>query len=280
LNGIRSVMTHQRMDFFLLAMDQLVNNAAKWRYMFGGNGNVPIVIRLILGQGWGQGPTHSQNLHSWLAHIPGLKVVMPCFPSEAYQLLREAIIDPDPVVFLEHRWLHQLTESNPLEKEPQIGRAEVVREGSDLTIVASSYMVIESLRAADWLAENGASCEIINNHSIRPMDWQTIERSVSSTGRVLILDTGNPVCSIASEIAATITEQCWAQLKLPPRRLTLPDAPSPTSFGLTKDYYPGANHITQIVLEMCQGTQTYAGDLKALERCPHDVPGDWFKGPF
>ena len=280
LNGIKPIMTHQRMDFFLLAMDQLVNNAAKWRYMFGGNGNVPIVIRLILGRGWGQGPTHAQNLQSWLAHVPGLKVIMPCFPSEAYQLLREAIDDPDPIVFLEHRWLHQLEESDTVGKESKIGVADIIREGKDLTIVGSSYMVLEALRASDWLDENGINCEIINNHSLRPIDWETIESSVSRTGRLLILDTGNPICSIASEIAATTAERCWSKLKSPPQRLSLPDAPSPTSFGLTKEYYPGASRIAEIGFEICNQRQVNAAALKPLERAPHDVPGNWFKGPF
>lgn len=108
LNGIRCIMTHQRLDFFLLTMDQLVNNAAKWHYMFGGKSSVPITIRLILGRGWGQGPTHSQSLQSWFAHIPGLKVVMPTTPKDAKGLLLASIFDPNPVLFLEHRWLHHL----------------------------------------------------------------------------------------------------------------------------------------------------------------------------
>lgn len=280
LNGIRPVMTHQRMDFFLLAMDQLVNNAAKWRFMFGGNGNVPIVIRLIIGRGWGQGPTHAQNLQAWLAHVPGLKVVSPCFPSEAYHLLREAITDPDPVVYLEHRWLHQLEEPSLKEKVANIGQATVVRDGTDVTIVASSYMVIEALRAADWLAENGVSCEIVNNTSLRPMDLKTTNSSVKRTGRILILDTSNPICSMASEISATVAEECWSYLKIPPRRLTLPDTPSPTSFALTKDYYPGAIEIAHNVMDMCncEGKDSY--DVTGLKRFPHDVPGKWFQGPF
>lgn len=279
LNGIKPVMTHQRMDFFLLAMDQLVNNAAKWRYMFGGNGSVPIVIRLILGRGWGQGPTHAQNLQSWLAHVPGLKVVMPCFPSEAYQLLRAAIDDPDPVVYLEHRWLHDLEEVAPC-RQSQIGKADVIRKGDDITIVASSYMVVEALRSAEWLEGKDISCEIINNHTLRPMGWKAIEESVSKTGRILILDTGNPFCSMASEIAATVSEKCWKDLIHPPQRLTLPDTPSPTGVTLTKKYYPGAEEIAKKAFAICHKNNPGKCKKYFINPVHHDVPGAWFKGPF
>ena len=152
LYGIRSVITHQRLDFFLLAMDQLVNNAAKWHYMFGGQNSVPITIRLIIGRGWGQGPTHSQNLQSIFAHIPGLKVVMPTTSADAKGLLLESIFDDNPVLFLEHRWLHNL-EGNVPEGDYRvpIGKAQLLKEGSDVTIVSLSYMSIEALHAVEVL---------------------------------------------------------------------------------------------------------------------------------
>ena len=143
LGGVRSVVTHQRLDFFLLAMDQLVNGAAKWHYMYGSKLNVPITIRLIIGRGWGQGPTHSQNLQAWFAHIPGLKVVMPSTPSDAKGLLISSILDPDPVIFLEHRWLHNLEGHVPEgDYRVPIGVAKNMHEGTDITIVSSSYRVI------------------------------------------------------------------------------------------------------------------------------------------
>ena len=145
LNGIRPVMVHQRLDFFLLAMDQLVNSAAKWHFMFGGQGKVPITIRLILGRGWGQGPTHSQNLQAWFAHIPGLKVVMPATAEDAKGLLLESIQDDNPVSFLEHRWLHNIKgEVSEKPKYIPLGKARLVQEGFDITLVAISYMVSRS----------------------------------------------------------------------------------------------------------------------------------------
>ena len=280
LNGIRSVMTHQRLDFFLLAMDQLVNNAAKWQYMFGGAMSVPITIRLILGRGWGQGPTHSQNLQSWLAHVPGLKIMMPCFPSEAYHLLREAIEDSDPVVFLEHRWLHQTEEKRESTEIPTMGRAVRVREGKDLTIVSSSYMTLEALRAADWLTEQGIQCEIINWHTLRPMDWTALQQSIAKTGRLLALETGNPICSVAGEIVARVSENSWDNLKCAPRRLTLPDTPSPTSPALTEKYYLESSRIATEVWKMVFENSLKEEEVSILSRKPHDIPGNWFKGPF
>ena len=151
LNGIRPVMVHQRLDFFLLAMDQLVNGAAKWHFMFGGKGKVPITIRLIMGRGWGQGPTHSQNLQAWFSHIPGLKVVMPSNARNAKGLLLSSIFDPNPVIFLEHRWLHG-SESNVPEGEFTIPLGESkVHTGKDITIVTMSYMTVEGLLARDFL---------------------------------------------------------------------------------------------------------------------------------
>src|SRR6267154_10325 len=153
LNRLRPVLTHQRLDFALLSMDQLVNNAAKWHFMFGGRRNVPITIRMIIGRGWGQGPTHSQSLQAWFAHIPGLKVVMPTTAADAKGLLLSSIFDHDPVIFLEHRWLHNLTgEVQPGDHRVPIGRARLLREGDDATIVAMSYTTIEALHAVDHLA--------------------------------------------------------------------------------------------------------------------------------
>ncbi|HEY9765762.1 MAG TPA: alpha-ketoacid dehydrogenase subunit beta, partial [Chroococcales cyanobacterium] len=148
LMGLRPVMVHQRLDFALLALDQIVNHAAKWHYMFAGQQSVPLVIRLILGRGWGQGPQHSQSLHSWFAHIPGLKVVMPTTPHDAKGLLMKSIEDDNPVIFIEHRWLHDIKGEVPTEPYGvALGSCRVAREGKDLTIVSASYMTLEALKA-------------------------------------------------------------------------------------------------------------------------------------
>lgn len=244
LNGIRPVMTHQRVDFFLLAMDQLVNNAAKWHYMFGGRLSVPITIRLIIGRGWGQGPTHSQNLQAWFAHIPGLKVVMPATTADAKGLLLSSIFDDNPVIFLEHRWLHNLEGDVPENDfRIPIGKAERLKIGKDISIVSFSYMTVEALHAVEFLETKGISCELINLRSVKPIDWEMIFSSVRKTGRLIALDTGPESGSIAGEVIARVSSSCFGALKQAPYRIALPDIPTPTSLALTKVFYKRAEDI-------------------------------------
>lgn len=280
LNGIRSVMVHQRLDFFLLAMDQLVNSAAKWHFMFGGHKSVPVVIRLIMGRGWGQGPTHSQNLQAWFAHIPGLKVVMPTSPFDAKGLLVSSIFDNNPVIFLEHRWLHNASGEVPesLYRVP-IGSAKVVRYGSSVTIVATSFMVIEAIHAAQFLDQYGIDCEVIDLRTVSPIDWSLITKSVRKTGHLVAIDTGHSTLSIASEIIASTVINSWDALIKAPIRIAMPDYPEATSFALTKNYHPRAEDIAWKIAEMF-GIKVEKKDLMRSEGHPHDVPGDWFKGPF
>jgi len=280
LNGIRPVMTHQRLDFFLLAMDQLVNNAAKWRYMFGGQSCVPITLRLILGRGWGQGPTHSQNLQAWFAHIPGLKVVMPTTPADAKGTLLTSIFDNNPVVFLEHRWLHGAKGEVPDgDHRVPLGEAARVRTGDDLTIVSLSYMTVEAISAVECLQANGASCDLIDVRTIKPMDWETVYASVRKTGRLLVLDTASETGSFAGEVIARVTMDCFDVLKGAPRRLALPDAPTPTSLALTKSFYNRSEDILTLAAEML-GLEVTSAMLNTSENTPHDVPDSSFKGPF
>lgn len=280
LNGVRPVMTHQRLDFFLLAMDQLVNNAAKWFYMFGGQRSVPVTIRLILGRGWGQGPTHSQNLQAWFAHVPGLKVVMPAFPGDAKGLLLSSIFDDNPVVFLEHRWLHNVEGIVPEgDYRVPIGKARRVAEGDDLTIVSMSYMTVEALHAVEHLVSAGVSCDLIDLRTIQPLDWDAVFESVRRTGRVLVLDTASAMGSVAGEIVARVSMECFASLKQPPMRLAMPDYPVPTSPVLSAGYYKRAEDIVDVVGGML-GKDLKADALRLGRTTPHDVPGEWFKGPF
>ena len=187
INGKKPVMVHQRLDFFLLAMDQLVNAAAKWYFMFGSKSSVPITIRLIMGRGWGQGPTHSQNLQAWFAHIPGLKVVMPATAIDAKGLMLSSIKDKNPVIFMEHRWLHNIKGNVPQTLDPiEIGKANVIRKGDDITIVAMSYMVIEAIHAAEFLQSEGISCEIIDLRTVAPIDYETVFESINKTKKTII----------------------------------------------------------------------------------------------
>jgi pyruvate dehydrogenase E1 component beta subunit len=280
LGGLRPVITHQRLDFALLSLDQLVNNAAKWRFMFGGQRGVPLTVRMILGRGWGQGPTHSQSLQAWFAHVPGLKVVMPATPADAKGLLLSAIHDDDPVIFLEHRWLHALQGEVPEgDARTPIGLAQTLRHGDAATIVASSLMTIEALHAADHLAQHGVHCDVIDLRSLRPLDWDTVFASVRRTGRLCVVDSGTTTGSVAGEIVARVAMDCFASLKAPPVRLAMPDAPEATSPALTRDYHVRAEHISDAVGRML-GQAVDSAALASARKHPHDVPGDWFTGPF
>lgn len=280
LNGLRPVMSHQRLDFALLSMDQLVNNAAKWHFMFGGRHCVPLTIRMIIGRGWGQGPTHSQNLQAWFAHIPGLKVVMPASAIDAKGLLLSSIFDPNPVIFLEHRWLHNVKGEVPAgDYRVPIGKALRVREGNEITIVADSCVMIEAIHAVKHLAQQGTSCELVDLRTVRPMDWQTIAASVRKTGRLLALDTGFTTGGVAGEIVARMSMECWHTMKCAPRRLAAPDLSEASSPALTKDYHVRAEHIVACVGTML-GKRPEFASLVAERKHQHDVPGDWFVGPF
>jgi pyruvate dehydrogenase E1 component beta subunit len=280
LYGLRPVLTHQRLDFALLTMDQLVNNAAKWRFMFGGRRGVPLTVRMILGRGWGQGPTHSQNLQAWFAHVPGLKVVMPATAEDAKGLLISSIFDDDPVIFLEHRWLHNLRGDVPEgDYRVPLGRARLMRSGNDLTVVSMSYMTIEAVHAVDHLAAQGVKCDLIDLRTVRPLDWETVLGSVRRTGRLLALDTGNMTGSLAGEIVARAASDCWDALKCAPQRLAMPDYPESTSPALTRGYHVRAEHIAERIGAMLGKTVEFKS-LAEQRKHPHDVPGDWFSGPF
>ena len=280
LNNVRSVVSHQRLDFFLLAMDQLVNSAAKWHYMFGSKISVPITIRLIIGRGWGQGPTHSQNLQSWFNHIPGLKVVMPTFANDARDALISSIFDPNPVLFLEHRWLHGNMENKRKIKEIKTIKSKLCSKGKDITIVSTSYLTIEALRAAEFLKKHyNISAEVIDLISIKPLDLNTILKSVSKTKNLIVADTGFSTGSIANDIIYEVMNSSKKNIvRSFPKKIAMPDIPEPTSYGLTKNFYVRANKIADEVIKMMNINKIK--NLNLTEPSPHDVPGDWFRGPF
>jgi len=280
LAGMRPIMTHQRIDFALLSMEQIVNQAANWHYMFGGQMHVPMVIRMIIGRGWGQGPQHSQSLQSWFAHVPGLKVVMPTTPYDAKGLLIASIEDNSPVIFIEHRWLYNISGEVPEEVyRVPLGNARVIREGNDLTIASTSYMTLEALRAAEMLAENGISAEVIDIRTLKPLDERSILESVRKTGRLIVADTGWKTCGFGAEIVARVAEESLSDLKSPPVRVALPDCPTPTTPALTAHYYPLSIHIAATAKRM---VGRGAGDVpsQVTSSVPLDVPDTSFKGPF
>lgn len=280
LVGMRPIITHQRMDFALVAMEQIVNQAAKWHYMFGGKAKVPMVVRMIIGRGWGQGPQHSQSLQAWFAHIPGLKVVMPTTVYDAKGLLAAAIEDDNPVIFIEHRWLHNISDTVPEGYYTvPLGKARVMSRGDDVTIVGISYMALESMRAAEHLRAAGISAEIIDLRTIRPWDVETVLASVRKTGRLVVADTAGVAFGVSAEIVATVLEHEFTSIKTAPLRIALPDHPCPTSPVLSDNYYPRAGHIVLGVMRM-MGMEPIT-DM--LAKSPHqklDVPDPSFVGPF
>ena len=281
LIGMRPVMVHQRVDFALLALDQIINNAAKWHYMFGGKQSVPIVIRLIVGRGWGQGPQHSQALQALFAHIPGLKVVAPATPHDAKGMLIAAIDDDDPVIFFEHRWLHPTYGAVPQERYTvPLGRAHVVREGRDVTLISSSYFFVECVRAAEALAAQGVDVELVDLRTIRPLDSATILASVRKTGRALVVDGGWRSFGVAAEVMATLAETAFADLRCAPRRITLPDSYTPTTPALSRYYYPTVTQIANTARDMMELSALQPADYGFRTDLPMDVPDPSFRGPF
>jgi len=283
LAGMRSVFTHQRLDFFLLAMDQLVNSAAKWYYMFGGQISVPITIRLIIGRGWGQGPTHSQNLQAWFAHIPGLKVVMPSTPQDARDLLLDSIFDPNPVIFLEHRWLHNVMGSVTQNKVRKIiGKAKIVKKGNHITVVAMSYLVNEAVIASNILFKyHNIKVEVIDLRTIKPIDYKLIFASLEKTKNLLVLDTGHLTGSVSGEIISNVVTNKWNLLKSSPKRLATHDIPEPTSYSLTKNFHVNSEQIVTEILNMLKIKKkiNYL-ELNNKRKEHHDQPNINFLGPF
>lgn len=279
LGGNPVLITHQRADFFLLAFDQLINSISKWNYMFDGNsGLVNVTIRLIVGRGWGQGPTHSQNLQSVLSHFPGLKVVIPTTPYDAKGLLASALRDPNPVIFLEHRWLHNSEGIVPSKDYlVNLNKSKVLKKGKDLTVISTSYMTPEIKNIYSELSNLKIDIEHIDLICTKPLDKKTILNSVKKTGRVVVLDSGFKTNSISAEIITIINEKSFKYLKSKPMRITVPDVPEPASYGLTKYYYPNKEFIVKEIADILR-IKTKKFYKKKVGH--HDVPGKWFEGPF
>jgi pyruvate/2-oxoglutarate/acetoin dehydrogenase E1 component len=246
--GMRPIIMHPRMDFMMYAMDVIINEAANWHYMFGGKSSVPVVIWGIINRGGEQAAQHSQALQALFAHIPGLKVVMPSDPYDAKGLMISAIKDDNPVIYIDDRWLYNVEREVPKEVySVPIGRGIVRKEGKDVTLVATSYMVIESMKASEYLEKEGIDVEMIDLRSIKPLDEALLFKSVKKTGRLVIADGGWRTCGAAAEISALISENLFECLKTPIIRVTLPDTPAPASRILEEVYYPTSENIAQAV---------------------------------
>lgn len=253
LAGMKPIVVHPRMDFMLYAMDAVVNQAAKWSHMVGGQAGPSLTIRTIINRGGEQGAQHSQALHAWFAHVPGLRVVTPATVADARDLLIASALCPDPVIFIDDRWLYDLEDDLPpvVERSLALERPNCLRSGEDLTLVASGYSTRLALEAADQLHLQGVSAEVIDLRVLNPFYPDSIVASVTKTGRILVIDGSWSPCGMAGEVIASVVERIAPDsLRKSPARVTLPFSPAPTSRVLEKAYYPTAAMVVSQALKL------------------------------
>ncbi len=254
LAGKRPIVIHPRVDFALLAIDQIVNQAAKWCHMFGGQVSVPLTIRAIVNRGGEQGAQHSQSLYSWFAHIPGLRVILPATASDARDLLVASVLGRDPVLYIDDRWLY--------EQEEELAPIQILdlrregprqtSKGEDITLVGASYASLLCKKADQELRRNhGVTCDVFDLRVINPLNCETIVESVQRTGRLLVVDCDWSSCGLAAEVIAQVAECVEpAVLRCRPARVTLPDAPAPTSSALESAYYPKMTTVVERAMSL------------------------------
>ncbi len=276
LAGLRPIHVHIRMDFVLLAMNQIINIAAKARYMYGGAVSVPIVVRSVIGRSWGQGAQHSQGLQALFMHIPGLRVVAPSSPYDAKGCMIQSIRDDNPVMFIEHRMLH--AQRGHVPQGPYtvpFGKARVLAKGSDVTLVGVSYMAVECLRAQRLLAGVNVSAEVVDPVSLSPLDIDTVIASVKKTGRLLVVDSGWTMCGAGAEILAQVAERLQGQPHFRWQRMGFVPVTCPTTRNLESLFYPSAQTVATAAFALVHDNKkSWAPEF---EEAPEVVE---FKGPF
>ena len=259
LNGYSVVVVHPRMDFMLLAADQIVNQAAKWRHMLGGRTSPNVTFRAIINRGGEQGAQHSQALHSWYSHIPGLRVVMPAFASDARDMLIAAAQSPDPVMYIDDRWCYENQQELTPAGDVEIKKInpKIVRTGRDLTIAACGYSVQLAVKTADILvSEIGLDCEVVDVRQLNPLVPDQIINSARKTGRFLALDGGWSNSGFAAELIAQVSEKLSpSDFKVSPNRITLVDSPAPTSIKLEEEYYLTPMKLKEQIKSMFAGNE-------------------------
>lgn len=256
LCGYRPVVVHPRIDFMILAIDQIVSQAAKWSHMFGGQAHPSVTVRGIINRGGEQGAQHSQALHAWFAHIPGLRVVTPATPRDARDLLIASVQSDDPVLYIDDRWLYEVEEEDQPIRELDLADVgpQILREGSDCTLVGNGYSTWLCQQAAEELATTGVDCEVVDLRVLNPLRYDLIRDSVRKTGRLCAVDGGWRTCGMAGEVIAGVSEGVRPTSFLhAPARITLPDAPAPTSKVLEDIYYPDVANIVTRVQSMMKG---------------------------
>jgi pyruvate/2-oxoglutarate/acetoin dehydrogenase E1 component len=276
LAGLRPIHVHIRTDFLMLAMNQLINMAAKTHYMYGGQEHVPLVVRAMIGKSWGQGAQHSQGLYSFFMHVPGLKLAMPTTPYDAKGCLVEAIQDDNPVLFIEHRLLHFQTGPVPQELyrvEP--GKARIVTQGEDITLVGISHMQLECFRAQKYLESVGIRAEVIDPIWLSPLDIDTIVESVSKTRHLCVVDNSWLTCGVSSEIITQVVERLQGKCDIKVKRMGFAGVTCPTSPPLEGLFYPNAMTIASAVHCLLNGN-----DKEWVPEQREDLKSAEFKGPF
>jgi pyruvate/2-oxoglutarate/acetoin dehydrogenase E1 component len=274
LAGLRPIHVHIRMDFLLLAMNQLINVAAKSRYMYGGRVALPMVVRSMIGKSWGQGAQHSQGLYSFFMHVPGLKVVAPATPYDAKGALVAAIRDDDPVMYVEHRMLH--FQQGPVPETSYImppGKARIAVTGNDVTLVGISWMQVECLRAEHYLRDIGISAEVIDPIWLAPLDIDTIAESANKTGRLCVVDNGWTTCGASAEIVLQVVERLQGERTIAVHRIGFAPVTCPTAPSLEAEFYPNARTIAAAVYGMVRG-ETWVPEER------DDLADVAFMGPF
>lgn len=256
LAGMRPIVVHPRMDFMILAADGIVNQAAKWAHMLGGAAHPGVTFRAIINRGGEQGAQHSQSLQSWFAHVPGLRVVMPHSPADARDMLIAAVLSEDPVVYIDDRWLYDLSDTLPAVAERPIAhfRNRVIRAGRDITLAGSSWGTELALRASDLLRPHGILAEVVDLPILSPFDDTALVASTSRTGRLLAVDPCWRSCGMSAEIITRavmgVPTAAWRHA---PDRVTLPDAPAPAAASLEASYYPTPLQVANRAAEMVTG---------------------------
>ncbi len=286
INNFKVLLVHQRVEFALLSVEQIFNNAAKSFYVTNGIHKVPLVIRMVIGRGWGQGPAHSQSLETVFSCIPGLKVLIPSSAYDAKGMLISALQDPNPVLILEHRWFHYVTGNVPKKiYKSDITKPKIISKGKEITVVTSSYNVYEIIFCSEILKNFNINLEIIDLRVLRPLNTKPIVQSVKKTRKLIIFETGNKIYGIGAEIIASILEKYHDIFDSPPSRIGLPDSPTPSSRGLAKVYYPNSMDIMKVIIKQLNLNIEVKKKIINLliSKLPShevDVPNPKFKGPF
>lgn len=274
ISGYRPIIVHQRVEFSLLSIEQIFNQIAKWHYMSAGKVTVPLVIRLIVGKGWGQGPQHSQSLETIFAHIPGLKVVCPSNAEDARDLMIASIKDNNPVIFFEHRWCHatkgKLKKSNKNEK---IGKARILQKGNKISLISYSYSTLECVMVAKTLKKYGISCDVLDLRSLRPLDKKSIIKTAKKTKKVLVVDNGMKTFGVSSEISSIIHENLK---NISVKRIGVLETPIPSTVSLARFCYPEHDLIISNICKMLNIKKKIIINKKKNR----DQPNSEFKGPF